>query len=203
MEESITCWRCGSTNIVRKGHGRDGRKRQYLCRQCHHYFVVPQTVMRYKSGEPHCRRCNVPLTLDNWYASDNRRKNWICVPCHKRTGCQWRVRIDYNRHLAARLRDEVMKHYGSKCACCGESSIEFLTLDHVNDDGATHRRAMNRGKNKSFGGWRLYRWLKSHNYPNEIELQILCWNCNEAKRFYEVCPHQKRDGRMLVPLPAG
>ena len=33
-------------------------------------------------------------------------------------------------------KEKVFDHYGWVCACCGEAEPLFLTIDHVNNDGA-------------------------------------------------------------------
>lgn len=106
----------------------------------------------------------------------------------------------YWRNFRQKLKLQVMEHYGNgkvACACCGESMIEFLTLDHIDNDGAEHRRnevkgALKDGRGSRAGGWKFYHWLKKNDYPAEYRLQILCWNCNCAKGFYKVCPHVER-----------
>jgi hypothetical protein len=50
-----------------------------------------------------------------------------------------------------------------------------LTLDHINGDGATQRRAIRKG-----GGRGFYSWVKRNGYPKD--LQVLCWNCQWIKR---------------------
>jgi hypothetical protein len=42
----------------------------------------------------------------------------------------------YMRDKHQRNRDLVFAHYGEQCACCGESERLFLTIDHINNDGA-------------------------------------------------------------------
>jgi hypothetical protein len=81
------------------------------------------------------------------------------------------------------LRLDVMLHYGGAvCVCCGETDIRFLTLDHINNDGAQHRQ-------RSGSGINLYCWLKKNNYPECI--QVLCYNCNCARAHNNgVCPHK-------------
>lgn len=40
----------------------------------------------------------------------------------------------------------VLNHYGNndpKCVCCGESHLEFLALDHKDDNGSFHRKLAN------------------------------------------------------------
>ena len=82
-----------------------------------------------------------------------------------------------------RLKLEVFSAYGGKCDCCGESNPKFLTLDHINNDGAVHRQTVKSGR-------RVYAWAKASNYPKS--LRLLCWNCNAGRHFNGgVCPHEE------------
>ena len=57
-----------------------------------------------------------------------------------------------------RIRDEAFAHYGGsdiRCVCCGESTREFLALDHVNGGGTAARRIAGSGGNVH------YVWLRS------------------------------------------
>lgn len=69
-----------------------------------------------------------------------------------------------------------LQHYGGKCVVCGETLIIFLTIDHINNDGAAHRKSIN-GHNH--GGVDMGAWLRRNNYPDGF--QVLCVNCNHAK----------------------
>lgn len=70
---------------------------------------------------------------------------------------------------------------GVQCACCGESNHEYLTLDHVNNDGAAHRKELN--------GKPIYHWLCRNGFPPGF--QVLCMNCNRSKHDYGgVCWHK-------------
>lgn len=88
-----------------------------------------------------------------------------------------------NREAAARLKLEVFKHYCDgediKCAACGFSDIRALDLDHINNDGADHRRD-HLGRRTACGG-STYSWLKRNNYPSGF--QVLCRNCNWIKEI--------------------
>ena len=92
----------------------------------------------------------------------------------------------YGKRYHQKLKVEVILHYGGRCACpgCGESRIEFLTIDHINNDGAEHRRFIGKKSGSS-----TYRWLKKSQFPDGF--QVLCFNCNFAKWAYGVCPHQQ------------
>ena len=81
-------------------------------------------------------------------------------------------------------KKEIIDIYGGKCTCCDETTYEFLTIDHINDNGASHRREI-----KNSGGTAFYIWLREHNYPKD-NYQLLCMNCNFAKS-HGGCTHQK------------
>ena len=69
---------------------------------------------------------------------------------------------------------------GRKCACCGENILQFLTIDHISNDGYK-TRSLGRGSS-------LYARLKRLGYPQGY--QVLCFNCNLAKaRNNGSCPH--------------
>jgi hypothetical protein len=91
-------------------------------------------------------------------------------------------RNEVARNGQFRLRQEVLKKYGEKCACCGEYRNEFLAIDHIN--GCSRELRKEQG-----GGSALYRWLKRNNFPPGY--QVLCHNCNMAKGCHGYCPHQK------------
>jgi len=84
-----------------------------------------------------------------------------------------------------KLKKEVLEHYGDgnppKCLCCGETHIEFLSIDHIKKKRA--------GIKKDRTGWSFYMRLRRERYPKGY--QVLCFNCNCAKGFYGVCPHEK------------
>lgn len=93
---------------------------------------------------------------------------------------------EYKIRHRRKMREEVTKRYGGKCVCCGETQFEFLTFDHINNDGAEHR--------KKVATSYLVRWLKKNNYPKDI-VQILCYNCNNAKSVYGECPHKLKNDK--------
>ena len=107
-----------------------------------------------------------------------RRKEMRTPEQRKRDTAAMRV-----RHV--KLRAEVLKAYGGKCACCGESESLFLELDHVNGRGNEHRRQIGRGSAAT------YRHLKKLGWP-KADFQILCANCNAGSaRNGGVCPHAR------------
>lgn len=96
-----------------------------------------------------------------------------------------------SRKYWQRLRHEAIMAYGGyECACCGETEPLFLSIDHVNNDGAEHRRQLGKFNGNGKGaGSQTMKWLKDNNYPDGF--QVLCMNCNHGKaRNNGICPHK-------------
>lgn len=99
----------------------------------------------------------------------------------------------YMKKYNLKLKRQVMDAYGGKCACCDESELVFLTIDHIDGNGAEHRREMG-AKRAGEGRWGqagapTYRWLRDNNFPSGF--QVLCANCNCGKQWNGgICPHQ-------------
>jgi len=87
------------------------------------------------------------------------------------------------RAFHQRLKEQALNAYGGcRCVCCGVTDMVFLCLDHINNNGAEHRRRLgNRGSG-------IYSTLKRQGYPPGF--QVLCHNCNFAKQFGP-CPCKK------------
>ena len=89
---------------------------------------------------------------------------------------------EYLKNYRLIVKKRILEHYGVKCTCCGETRIEFLTIDHINGGGNKHRKEIG-------GGSKIYNWLIKNNFPEGF--QVLCFNCNCAKSFSGYCPHKK------------
>ena len=93
----------------------------------------------------------------------------------------------YARAVGRQRKLEVLEAYGGAvCLCCGDTHVEFLSIDHINGDGADHRRRV--AGDRRFP---LYQWLKKNSFPPGF--RVLCMNCNVGKyRNGGVCPHKAR-----------
>ncbi len=112
----------------------------------------------------------------------------------KRTA-EWRANnrewaLAAQRKVNADRKRRVYEAYGGFiCACCGETEEAFLSIDHVNNDGAEHRRQVDRRN--------MYKWLDKNGFPEGY--QILCMNCNFGKaRNGGICPHVSLKVQRLV-----
>lgn len=92
--------------------------------------------------------------------------------------CNCSKNIEYKDKYNLINKTKVINYYGNFCAVCKENRIERLTIDHANNDGAEQRRNL-----KYVTGAAFYRWLIKNNYPDNLGLQVLCYNCNCSKRI--------------------
>jgi hypothetical protein len=124
--------------------------------------------------------------------SDKLRADSYCVVCkktHQPTYDAAHYKQNRERILQGarertwKLKLTVIAAYGGKCACCGETRPQFLTVDHIYNDGAQDRGARSRA------GVACYIRLRRAGFPKD-RYQLLCFNCNCAKGFYGVCPHE-------------
>jgi hypothetical protein len=120
-----------------------------------------------------CRRCPKPFAQGS---------NSFCEYHRMKERMRGRVK---DKKYQIRVKGECIEHYGGKCACCNETILQFLTIDHNEGNGNHHRKSLFK---HNVGGIHIYRWLKRNNYPSEYS--VLCMNCNWAKRYSNICPHQ-------------
>src|SRR3990167_2010786 len=69
-----------------------------------------------------------------------------------------------------KIKQTLFDVYGRKCACCGETTEEFLTLEHI--------KGQNGKKYKS--GYEAWKEAIKEYKPDLYE--VLCMNCNFVKR---------------------
>lgn len=86
-----------------------------------------------------------------------------------------------DREQSRQLKLNIIKGYGGKCTCCGETYPEFLCIDHIHGGGHQHR--------KKVQSQQLYYQLKREGFPKE-NYRLLCWNCNSALGIFGYCLHQ-------------
>lgn len=140
-----------------------------------------------------CYSCSKKATRDPdaWKRrSEKLQKSGLCVRCgttkplNGKKNCE--VCLNAESVRSRELKRKVVTAYGSICICCKETDLGFLTIDHINSDGASHRRKLY-GKNTC--GKRFYKWIVDNDYPKN--LQVLCFNCNCGRQLNKgVCPHK-------------
>lgn len=166
------CLSCGLPTTAKSGYC----KRTKTCDAARHRaeYTPEKHFAKYKPDQPR-RRC---ASCGKYLKLDTHKYVVLCMNCDG-TGQAGRRRL---------LRAEVMLTYGNgQCACCGEDNLDFLTLDHVDGDGATDRGGGRTGN----GGSQFYAWLRTRGFPDRSRYQVLCFNCNCCKGTKNTCPCQK------------
>ena len=161
-----------------------------LCQVCQKEFLKTRFWSKYCSLK--CRRKGA----DGRWRSKNKRHlkkyyhDYYLIPKNRakriKTGRKhyWNNRdkkLEQAKNLRQRRRKIVIEKYGGFCACCGEKSIEFLAIDHINGGG--YKEITSLGSQKYFQ--RLFK-----RKPDRSKYRVLCHNCNSSKGFYGYCPHE-------------
>ena len=149
------------------------RKLQGLCPRC-------KTIWRGLTY--YCPRCTRQMRL----ISRKRRAGLkhLCTRCAARPpkkNSSYCGRCEINSAISSksfrlRERERVISAYGSKCNCCGNPNSRVLELDHINNNGKSHRSKINAP---------MFRWVVRHGFPKG--LQLLCANCHRIKTKYGEC----------------
>ena len=113
------------------------------------------------------------------------RRGWSALKIEQEKALSRRYHTFNNKNI----RNKILDHYGRKCACCGETMEEFLTIDHINGGGGKHIRTLG-------GGTSFYRWLIASDFPEGF--QVLCYNCNLSKGRYGYCPHRHKNHEEVI-----
>lgn len=147
-----------------------------LCGQCSRPAVEGRTL---------CRQCKESTTRRGRKYYARLRGLGLCCNCKvnrvkKGTWCESCKSVKATQRIA--VRKVVFNHYGLRCACCGEDDFLALTIDHIRNNGAAHRRALRPEGSRFSGGQTFYLWLIKHGLP--VGYQTLCFNCNCIKSFH-------------------
>ena len=152
------------------------------CSKCRWHKPLDRFHKNKRSKDGHCNYCKSCISkYDKVRKKNNPEK-------HNEQARRWRKanpeKISRaNKRANQKRRKEVIDAYGGKCSCCGETHVSFLTIDHMNNDGAAHRRAIG-------PGYAIYIWLKKNDFPKQF--QLLCWNCNCGRdKNGGICPHKQ------------
>jgi hypothetical protein len=194
----------GNDDYIRELEWRKSRRNAGICISC--------GKIKAEEGAARCLKC-----------SSRRRKRaeekavssgQTCISCGIRTWGKlycWNCWIEFLAENRTTLepaakepkeklpkdiqRQRLLDVYGRKCACCGETTERFLTVDHINNDGAQDRL---KSSGQQRGGNNYRKLLKD----KRDDIQILCFNCNCGRALNGgICPHkQEEDGQIRLPF---
>jgi hypothetical protein len=193
------CYKCGNP--------RDDDRR--MCSECRRKRKEKSKEMRQNGlctncfgpsdgGRRWCEKCRKMATKSSMARMRSLMETGRCVDCREPLDCKSKSRcktcLSLQRDARTKTnrlrRFRILQAYGGKCVCCGETIPQFLNIDHINNDGAKHRREIG-------GSSGLQIWIEKNNYPKDF--QILCYNCNVGKYLNGgVCPHKGFSGTNRV-----
>lgn len=179
--EKARCADCAKKVINRVKQAREKYQEAGLCGFC----PTPR-----EEGSIYCRRHR---EINQGYQQKRRKRrldNRLCQWCESPLPEEWPLLSCEQCRENQRARAEtkcrtVFSWYGSKCACCGENRYYFLTLDHVNNDGAEERKQKGQRRHILTRLWK--------DQKPSPRYQLLCYNCNCAKGAHGTCPHTWAD----------
>lgn len=164
------------------------RKKRGKCVRCGSEKENPDMV--------HCNSCKEKVRVQRKTKYISNKSNKLCVNCNStlnlyNTYCDACATKNKKRSRVAakNTKIKVINHYGEKCFCCEESILDFLTIDHIDENGSAHRKSIG-GKSTNYCGEKFYAWLIRKGLPPGY--QTACFNCNIGKHRNGICPHQKR-----------
>jgi len=141
-----------------------------------------------KNGYKHCSECLEKIKSKRKIQRKQRVKNNKCKECGKQNNKNGKCKICIEKRKQKNIMNlkynkyKALEAYGGKCVCCKEDNIQFLTIDHGNNDGKQHRIEIKTSK--------IYRWIVKNNFPQNIGLRVMCWNCNLGRdKNKGICPH--------------
>jgi hypothetical protein len=185
------------------------------CFRCYHRELRPllkcpgcdAETNKHKSG--HCYKC---YTEKGLYSKANcngcgklrriRYKGVYCVTCYVNHVQPEQVCFGCGQSKKLRKGDRcarcslkfskfaAFRKLGGICVCCHEHDLNLLTVDHVNKDGAAHRKEL--GGNHSR---RIYQEILASEGPIS-RYQLLCWSCNSGRQVADggIChDHYRRE----------
>lgn len=99
-----------------------------------------------------------------------------------------------------KLKREVMALYSNPVACvsCGFSTLDGLVLDHIENDGARHRKESGISSRGNSIGTRIYEAIRKNGKISG--LQVLCANCNTIKQLRHGRSKTIKDAELLEEI---
>lgn len=180
LAKTVICKGCGK-EFTTERNGRSWR--------CHDCIIKYQQEYAAKDKQRHAQYSrNYRARLGDTYRERlvKRRAELISKMSESELAEFRKKESEKSARLFAILKEQVFSAYGGyKCSCCGETEPLFLSIDHVDNNGAEMRNNGTHGRS----GTAFYQWLRKNKFPDGF--QVLCMNCNVGKhRNGGICPHQ-------------
>lgn len=142
--------------------------------------ILRKTNKHTETGYPFYSRL-----IKEHFPSSYRILCWNCNLSHGKLGyCPHKSNSQYkdieslpkSTAYRRKLRLIVFDGYGNKCTKCNEVLLEFLSIAHLNNDGAAERK-------DGLYGYKFYKYIIENKFPDIYTL--LCHNCNASEFYYD------------------
>lgn len=146
--------------------------------------------MKQKNGIKYCPKCKQTKLLKFFYKANNTLDGYkvYCKDCsHKeymmRQEHYCNRASDYIKEAKIKAFEIIANGKNITCLkrkewnCCSIDDIDFLSIDHINGDGANHRRKIKASCSSS-----TYRWVIKNPEEAKKIMQILCMNAQVKKK---------------------
>ena len=122
--------------------------------------------------DKHCSKCDAdkPVTEFHLRCGGKYFRSWC-------DGCS----VAHLRQYRHSYKDVALNLLGGKCALCGETEREFMSIDHLNGGGVAERRRI--GTNK------IYKQI-ADGLVDLTEYRALCRNCNDSIQMLNITPNE-------------
>lgn len=151
------------------------KKQHVLTTQCcdcgvdRHFSSYEVTRGRHETLR--CRLC----AIKHHYAGKPKQPKEAKVAYRKKYYQENKQKLDtYSNNWRLEKRVEFIMKAGGKCVECGENDPVVLDFDHINDDGAEHRKQTKRTNVVN---------IFAKNGVDTSRFQLLCKNCNWRKEY--------------------
>lgn len=186
--ETKECTKCHIVKSLDEFHRARGKKTGHVshCKTCRAEYKKRYDDARREEKNAKNREYykNNKDKIREYYHTDHSHK--VRNAWHKEYRKRPEVKERLSRNLNAfyrRVWQEAFQFFGP-CECCGESELEFLSIDHRNGNGKEER-------SRGISGIQILERLRREGWPEEAkkEYRLLCYNCNFTIGHYGYCPH--------------
>lgn len=155
-----------------------------------------EAICHYSNGLMCCNICQesrlTTLTIDHINGGGNQHRKSLKLPgggifsqwlrrnqypigyrvlC---SNCNWSEHCKISPKKCSIEKSGIMNILGGQCVGCKTNNLTVLTVHHVNNNGAEHRRQISNGK----GGPSFYKAILRNNDFSGLECR--CYSCNDA-----------------------
>lgn len=144
-----------------------------------------------KNGKKYCPQCKLTKLVTDFnkdcsvvdglkcYCKQCRKNNYLKKQeynCNRSKNYSQNNKMMAFKIISGGENISCVKHH--EWNCCGNNiDIDFLSFDHINGDGAEHRRKIGATASSS-----LHRWIINNQEEAKKRIQILCMNAQVKKK---------------------